>query len=253
MTTTSYRGSPLFPASASIIDSSSRAILDEALAVLQTTKDVWPTLGIPERVALLDEVLCDMAPLGEAWVGASIAAKGLPPGSLGEGEEWFMFGGLLRNIQQYRRSLRAILHQGRPHIPGGLTRRADGRVMARVFPTSRYDALLFPGVTADVWMRPGVPVDEVQPTRARIYQEDAPHGGIGLVLGAGNASFLPPADIMARLFTANQVVILKMNPVNAYLGPLLERGFRALIARGFLRIVYGGAQEGWASPTFMDT
>jgi acyl-CoA reductase-like NAD-dependent aldehyde dehydrogenase len=40
-----------------------------------------------------------------------------------------------------------------------------------------------------------------------------------------------------------QVVILKMNPVNAYLGPLLEAGFQALVQRGVLRIVYGGAAE----------
>jgi acyl-CoA reductase-like NAD-dependent aldehyde dehydrogenase len=40
------------------------------------------------------------------------------------------------------------------------------------------------------------------------------------------------------------VVIIKLNPVNAYLGPLIEKGFRALINQGFLRVVYGGIAEG---------
>jgi acyl-CoA reductase-like NAD-dependent aldehyde dehydrogenase len=35
-----------------------------------------------------------------------------------------------------------------------------------------------------------------------------------------------------------------MNPVNDYLGPLIEEAYRPLIERGFLKLVYGGAKEG---------
>jgi acyl-CoA reductase-like NAD-dependent aldehyde dehydrogenase len=35
-----------------------------------------------------------------------------------------------------------------------------------------------------------------------------------------------------------------MNPVNEYLGPFVERGFRALVEIGALRVVYGGAAVG---------
>ena len=35
-----------------------------------------------------------------------------------------------------------------------------------------------------------------------------------------------------------------MNPVNEYLGPFYEEGFRSLIEAGFLQILYGGTQEG---------
>ncbi len=38
--------------------------------------------------------------------------------------------------------------------------------------------------------------------------------------------------------------MLKTNPVNAYLGPVLEKAFRRLIGDGYLRIVYGGVAEG---------
>jgi acyl-CoA reductase-like NAD-dependent aldehyde dehydrogenase len=40
------------------------------------------------------------------------------------------------------------------------------------------------------------------------------------------------------------VVILKINPVNDYIGPLIEDGFAALITRGFLKVVYGGSDVG---------
>ena len=46
------------------------------------------------------------------------------------------------------------------------------------------------------------------------------------------------------VFLENQVVLLKMNPVNDYLGPLIEEAYRPLIERGFLKLVYGGAKEG---------
>jgi hypothetical protein len=40
------------------------------------------------------------------------------------------------------------------------------------------------------------------------------------------------------------VVLFKAHPVNAYLGPLLEEAFQALVERGFFRMVYGGPEEG---------
>ncbi len=46
------------------------------------------------------------------------------------------------------------------------------------------------------------------------------------------------------MFVEDQVVILKTNPVNAYLAPLMEESFRVLIEPGFLRIVNGGAAQG---------
>ncbi|HVP18685.1 MAG TPA: aldehyde dehydrogenase family protein, partial [Spirochaetia bacterium] len=65
-----------------------------------------------------------------------------------------------------------------------------------------------------------------------------------LVLGAGNVSALGPSDVLYKLFVQNQVVVYKAHPVNAYLGPLIEESFRALVDKGFLRIVYGGSEEG---------
>ena len=41
-----------------------------------------------------------------------------------------------------------------------------------------------------------------------------------------------------------EVVVLKMNPVNEYLGPFMDEAFRELVRLGYFRVVYGGAKEG---------
>ena len=52
------------------------------------------------------------------------------------------------------------------------------------------------------------------------------------------------ATLAAQLFNEGKACILKCNPVNAYLGPLVEEAFGEAIDRGWLRVVYGGAEEG---------
>jgi aldehyde dehydrogenase (NAD(P)+) len=46
------------------------------------------------------------------------------------------------------------------------------------------------------------------------------------------------------MFVEGQVVILKLNPVNDYIGPLLEEALKPLIDLDYLSIVYGGAEVG---------
>src|SRR5438046_1546945 len=93
-------------------------------------------------------------------------------------------------------------------------------------------------------MEPGVTAEELTKTQAIAYQEQKHGGKVALVLGAGNVASIGPMDILYKLFVEDQVVIFKTNPINAYLGPLIEESFRTLIESGFLRVVYGGAEEG---------
>jgi len=55
-------------------------------------------------------------------------------------------------------------------------------------------------------------------------------------------------DILYKLITEDEVVVVKMNPVNDYLGPLLRRAFKPFVDKGFLEFAYGGAgavSVGW--------
>ena len=218
--------------------------IDDALNALAMTKDAWIKTSVAERIALLDEVGRDVMALAERWVSAGMAAKGIAPGSYAEGEEWIFFGIFLRSIRLLRTSLSDLQRHGRPRIPGPMTMLANGQVSARVMPQTPIDRVLFPGTTAEVWMDPAVSVPDVLDAQAQVYRQGPRTGKIALVLGAGNTSMLVPGDCLHKLFAEDQVVILKPNPVNAYLGPLLEEGLGALIRRGVLRIVYGGADEG---------
>lgn len=245
MTTSTREGSPQFPTTAGNIRPSTQEEIDAAVQTLQAHKDEWVALTINERITMLDRLSKDFAAIADRMVAACCEAKGIAADFPLVGEEWSIGPfATLKNLCQLQHSLMDIRAHGAPKIPGPVTTRAHGQVVAQVFPQTRYERLFFQGVTAEVWMEPGVTVEGLAKTQALIYQNKQHAGKVALVLGAGNVASIPPTDALHKLFVENQVVVLKMNPVNSYLGPLIEESFRALIEPGFLRVVYGGAEEG---------
>lgn len=209
---------------------------------LQAHRAAWVALQPSARAALLRVLRRDVASVADDWTHAVAAAEQLTPG---EAAEEALVGPyvVLRLLRLLQRSLVEISRRGAPRIHGPVTTRADGRVSAQVMPVDRFDRLMYPGVTAEVWMQPGVTATELPMTQAVAYrQPDA--GGVCLVLGGGNVSSIAPLDALDRLFVANRVVLLKVHPTQAFLTPILEAGLRALIRDGLLRIVQGGAEEG---------
>jgi len=73
-------------------------------------------------------------------------------------------------------------------------------------------------------MEPGITIKDVLKSQPQSYHDKQFKGAVSLILGAGNLSCLPISDVVYRLFVANRVVVLKLNPVNEYLGPLIEKG-----------------------------
>ena len=109
-------------------------------------------------------------------------------------------------------------------------------MVARIFPQTLSDRF-FLGVTADLWMEPGVTVADLPQTQAVVYQDKHHAGKVALVLGAGNVASIAPLDVLYKLFVEDQVVVLKANPVNAYQGPLLEEAFWAtLVMTGVITV-----------------
>ena len=239
------RGSATIPEAPGVMPATSSEALELALEELSSHKDEWAALPIAERIALVEALRAGFAREAERWVELSARAKGIDPEEPAAGEEWITgpyF--LLRNLRLLRRSLEDIARFGRPRIPGRVTVRDGGQVVARVFPGDLSDRVFFRGFTADVWMQAGVSAEELAATQAVAYQPGARAGALALVLGAGNIASIAPMDALYKLFVEKRVVILKMNPVNAYLGPLIADACRELVERGFLHVVYGGAEEG---------
>ncbi len=219
--------------------------IDRSLQTLHDKKDDWARLPIRDRRAILGELMKDFTALAGPWAEAARDAEGIPAGSPTAGEEWvagpYM---IVRNLRLLDQALAETERHGQPQIPGPVTTRPDGQVVARVFPQSIYDQIFYNGITADVWMEPEVTVEGLADTQAVAYKERDSEGEVSLVLGAGNVSSIGPMDLLYKLFVENKVVALKVHPVNAYLGPLLAEGFQTLRDWGVLRIVYGGVAEG---------
>ncbi len=116
--------------------------------------------------------------------------------------------------------------------------------MVRLIPHDAYDRALFGGFSCETWLERDVEPERVQDHQASFYRKSDPEGGVSLVLGAGNVASIPPMDSLYKLFVEGKVVVLKMNPVNEYLGPYFEQAFAPMIARGQLAIVYGGGDVG---------
>jgi len=219
--------------------------MDAAIQTLQSHKDEWVKLSISQRIAILDQLIKDFLAITPRWVAASAKAKGIPEDSPTIGEEWGAgVWPAIKNLCQLRQSLKDIELHGHPKIPGPVTTRSDGQVVAQIFPQNGYDRLFLMGVTAEIWMEPGVTAEDLAKTQAKVYQDKHHEGKVALVLGAGNQASIGPMDILYKMFNEDQVVLYKTNPVNAYLGPLIEESFQALVKAGFLQIVYGGAKEG---------
>ncbi len=222
-----------------------REEIDEYLSTLQTSKAMWATTSIQQRITYLDSIIERTASLAERWVRLACIAKGIPFDDPVASEEWNSGPHLtVRNARLLRNSLQDILDHGSPQFPGPVTTQ-KGQTVVGVFPTDMFDKLLWTGIRAEIWMQPGVTPENLAATQAVVYRKDADRSGrVGLVLGAGNIASIPPMDAMYKLFVENEVAILKMNPVNEYLGPIFSEVFAGLIDDGYFRIAYGGAEEG---------
>lgn len=98
---------------------------------------------------------------------------------------------------------------------------------------------------AETWLEASVRPDQLFGEHiAAVSGARKSSGQICLVLGAGNVSAIPATDALTKILQDNSVVLLKMNPVNAYLGTMFERAFAPLINAGYLSIIYGGAETG---------
>ncbi|MBS1153636.1 MAG: Aldehyde dehydrogenase, partial [Myxococcaceae bacterium] len=219
--------------------------LDASIAKVRAAGREFAGLSIDDRISLLERMRLGYREIAEESVKLSCAAKGIDFSSPMAGEEWL--GGpmvTIRVIRLTEEALREVKQYGAPRIkPSDIRDLPDGRIAVKVFPTNGFDSTLLAKHVGEVYMEKGVTRENLKDRQASFFKK--PHQGrVCLVLGAGNVNAIPPTDVVYKMFVEGTACVLKMNPVNAYLGPLIERAFQPLVARGFLSIVYGGAEEG---------
>jgi len=217
-----------------------RPELDAAVERLRGGAPLFARLGLPERIALAESMRAGYARIAARGVRAACEAKRLEAGTASEGEEWIAHPFItLLHLRLWIGALRSIERTGTTPI-GRVRRTIDDRPLVNLFPSSLLDATLFPRVHGEVHLQAGASADE----RARFYRRPDHDGRVVLVLGGGNVNSIPPLDVATKMLNEGKVCVLKMNPVNAYLGPLLEEAFALAIRQKFLAIVYGSAEEG---------
>jgi acyl-CoA reductase-like NAD-dependent aldehyde dehydrogenase len=193
--------------------------IDAAIERLDSRQEAWQKVDTPARIDYLKRCMTGVMSVAQDWAIAACQAKGTDL----VGEEW------LTSSVTSLMMLRAIIRT----LEGREVKVENG--IARVFPDNLIDRLLWLGFRGEVW----VDRSPLNPPRVGDFEH-----GIALVLGAGNVGSTSPMDLLYKLFAENQVVLLKMNPVNEYVGKFLEQALEPLITDGFLQIVYGGSDVG---------
>ena len=218
--------------------------LDRTVVRAREGAQKFVKLSLDQRVRLARSMQAGYLRIARASVEAACEAKGIPLGTPMEGEEWTLGPWfVVRQLRLLAQSLRALEKTGNTPV-GNLGRTADQRLSVQVFPAGPIDGLLFQGLRVDVHLQAGVTTSEMENSRARFYKKPDHDGRVVLVLGAGNVSGIPSMDVLSKMFNEGKACILKMNPVNAYLGPYLEEAFADAIRQNYLSIVYGGVDEG---------
>jgi aldehyde dehydrogenase (NAD(P)+) len=219
--------------------------IDQTIEVLAKHKDEWATLPIGQKVLYLEELREKTDEVAERWVNAAVEAKRIPNDSPLVGEEWISGPwALLKGLSVLIRTLKAVSHGKLPYDTDAVHTRPDGQIVVDVFPRSLFDRLLLSGFSAQVWMQPGVTAANLAEHTASFFRQPSPLGKVALVLGAGNIASIAPLDVLYKLFAEGTVCLLKMNPVNDYLGKFFEEIFSSMVTAGFVGFAYGGADVG---------
>lgn len=228
---------------------SSQSHINMVVEQLREAANAFATMPIEQRIALAESIQRDYMRVAERSVRAGCKAKGIILGSAAEAEEWATGPwGAVRQLRLIIESLHAIRNTGNTSI-GKVSRTEAGNLAVNIFPNNAIDGMLFKDVTVDVYMQPHVTEKSLETDRAGFYKQSANQdkshqGKVVLVLGAGNIAAIGVMDVITKMFNEGKVCLLKMNPVNAYLGPFIEEAFKTAIDHHYLAVIYGGAEVG---------
>ncbi len=220
--------------------------IDRMVGELRAGAKDLATSSLEHRICLAQECIRCTSEVAQKWVQTASQSKRISLESTSVAEE-ILSGpvSVLRYLQLILQTLRELRDRGEPQLPGP-PEYVRGQVRVNTFPSRiLYDSIAFRGITAATWLQPEISAENIfGDSVARLTRRVAVIPKVTTVLGAGNVSAIPATDALTSIFQNDSAVLLKMNPVNEYLGPLFEQAFRPLIQADFLRIVFGGAEQG---------
>lgn len=219
--------------------------IDSALGTLSSRAGAWMATPLAEKVDHLGEVIRRFGRVSPDLVHDAVTAKGVDESYAGE--DW-VSGPLsvLRTARFLAATLAGIDHTGGvPIADGAIRERPDGQVVVDVMPADRWDRIQYWRWRAEVRMERHIAYGEARHHLGGAHTKpETATRAVAAILGAGNVASIGPLDLIHKLFVEGHVAILKLNPVNDYIGRYVEHAFARLVEAGFVRFAYGGAAVG---------
>jgi aldehyde dehydrogenase (NAD(P)+) len=245
MTISDQAATPAAAAPPAELSAAHKAELDADVHALTSGVAAWAELPLGKRAALLREVHASVSAHSEAWALTAARIKGLELDSPLVGEEW-MSGpyAVLTALAALAETVETLAAGHSPIERLTLGTAPGGRVTVPVMPFNAYEGLLLHGFHGEVWLQPGVSATQARGEAGLGELTPTLSGGVGLVLGAGNITSIPPLDVLYEIVAHNRSSLLKLNPIMSDMMPVYQAALAPLVAAGMLRIVQGGAAEG---------
>jgi aldehyde dehydrogenase (NAD(P)+) len=216
-----------------------------ALAVAESAR-AFALAPVLQKIAALAEVRARLRARGVELARLGCEAKGF--GAAGLGEE-LLAGAVItqRYVRLLGESLTQIRERGAPLVADDRVRRLpNGELAVQLMPHGMADRALFMPYTIEARLARSVDGADLRAVQASFYQRGDAEGSVAAVLGGGNVASIPALDVLHQCFVEGRACVLKMSPVNAYLGPAFEHIFAPISDLGGLSIVYGGVEVGKA-------
>lgn len=218
---------------------------DSALESLAKSKQRWTRLPIGQKIKYLEKVYQAAYQCAQTQVEFALQAKDNQLQTPWEGEEWLSGPVVqLRNIRLLLEKLKQVAKFGIPQLQTSQIQYKNHQLRVKVFPETKLDQWMYQGISAEVWQKKDLRPQQLAKQMAVAYQNASLKPQVALVLGAGNVASIAPLDVLYKLFVEEQVVLLKLNPVNEYLDPIWQQIFQPLIDEGFMQILSGDATLG---------
>lgn len=224
----------------------SQTAIDAAAMRLRQGATHLARASLAQRTQWARACIDGVARVAADWVEAACRAKQIPADSPARAEE-ILVGpvAVLRYLRLMIGTFTDLQSGKEPRLPGKIYGR-HGQLRVPIFPTTQlYDRRVFNSLSAESWLQPQVEPNAIfGDYPARLTRQIVPPPNVTVVLGAGNVSAIPITDALGKILQDDSSVLLKMNPVNDYLGPIFEQALQPLIGEGLLEIVYGGSDVG---------
>lgn len=217
--------------------------IDKYLHELKAHQTWWANqVSLNERIDLLKRLQKNILMVIDKWIALDTESRNtetthwdyvvpvITPGCVG----------LI--VRLYLQALYTIRDCGKPKFAKKIQQDGD-RVQFQIFPQGLQDRVLWGSTKARVYLKQGTCIADFEQYQS-VYQDPNDLGAIALVLASGNYAHLTISDTLHKLIAEKNVVLIKINPVKAYLFSIMTEIFQPFIDAGVVRIISGGPAVG---------